>query len=88
MNKRIKELVGQAKFMAEEPIMGDLEAVLREITETEDDIADLALSDQFRDELSRIRLDLKVSPFVQLTDDMCKWVILAYLRSSLGNLKS
>lgn len=64
--------------------MDDLEAVLREMTETEDDIAGLALSDRFRDELSRIRQDLKVSPFVPLTDDMCKWVILAYLRSLHG----
>lgn len=62
--------------------MDDIDAVLRDMTETEDDIAGLALSDKFRDELSRIRQDLKVSPFVPLTDDMCKWVILAYLRSS------
>lgn len=64
--------------------MDDIEAVLREMTETEDDIAGLALSDKFRDDLSRIRLDLKVSPFVPFTDEMCKWVILAYLRSSQG----
>lgn len=64
--------------------MDDLEAVLREMTETDDDIAGLELSPKFRDELSRIRQDLKVSPFVSLTDDMCKWVILAYLRSLHG----
>ena len=64
--------------------MNDLEAVLRDMTETEDDIAGLALSDKFREELSRIRQDLKVSPFVPLTDDMCKWVVLAYLRSLQG----
>lgn len=63
--------------------MDDLEAVLREMTETEDDIAGLKLSPKFRDELSRIRQDLKVSPFVSLTDDMCKWVILACVRANV-----
>lgn len=54
---------------------------LREMQETSDDVSELALPIGFGRELSRIREDLCVSPFVTITDDIKKWVILAYIRS-------
>ena len=62
--------------------MIDIDTALREMTETEESVEDMVLSDRFRNELSRIRLDLKVSPHLPISDEMCKWVVLAYLRSA------
>lgn len=62
--------------------MFDFETALQEMTETEESVADMALSDKFHREMSRIRLDLGVSPHLPLTDEMCKWVVLAYIRSA------
>ena len=62
--------------------MIDIDTALREMTETEEEVADMLLSDSFFNELSRIRLDLKVSPHLPISNEMCKWIVLAYLRSS------
>ena len=62
--------------------MIDIDTALREMTETEEEVADMLLSDSFFNELSRIRLDLGVSPHLPISNEMCKWIVLAYLRSS------
>ena len=62
--------------------MIDIDTALREMTETEEAITDMVFSDRFRNELSRIRLDLGVSPYLPISDEMCKWVVLAYIRAA------
>lgn len=62
--------------------MINIDTALREMTETEEAVANMLLSDSFFNELSRIRLDLGVSPHLPISNEMCKWVVLAYLRSS------
>ena len=61
--------------------VGELELAMSEMEETATDLAELSLSPSFAEQLERIRLDMSVSPFLALTDEMCKWVILAYKRS-------
>lgn len=60
--------------------MTDLEIAMAEMDETVTDLADMYLSMGFVKQLARIRLDIAVSPYIILTDEMCKWVILAYKR--------
>jgi len=60
----------------------DLDIAMREMAETEADIACLVLPPEFEAQLDRIRLDMAVSSFVNLTPEMCKWVILAWMRSA------
>lgn len=62
--------------------MIDIDTALREMTETEEAISDMVLSDRFRNELSRIRLDLKISPYLSISDEICKCVVLAYIRAA------
>jgi hypothetical protein len=63
--------------------MNDLDIAMREMSDTEEAISNMQLPDNFHTELRRVRTDLAISPFVNLTENMCKWVILAYLRSNL-----
>jgi hypothetical protein len=58
-----------------------IEETIIEMQETEEEIERIVLSQSFYDELARIRLDLGISPFVSLNDEMCKWVLLADKRS-------
>jgi len=60
----------------------DFDIALCEMQETQDDVKNMVLTDQFKRELARVRLDLGVSPYVNLTDEMCKWVLLAQSRST------
>lgn len=64
-----------------EYIPTDIDLALREMTETEDDISLMEISPLFRRHLERIRSDVGASPFVNLTDNMIKWVILAHTRA-------
>lgn len=61
--------------------MTDLEIALKEMQETVADMDAMRLSPEFEKQLDRIRLDMCASPHVALTENMCKWVILAYKRS-------
>ena len=47
--------------------MNDIEISMREMQETHDDISQIDLSSDFRREIDGIRLDLNVSPHVNLT---------------------
>jgi len=62
--------------------MTDLEIAMAEIDETATDLADMSLSNGFQEQLERIRLDVAVSPYFHMTDEMCKWAILAYKRDA------
>lgn len=59
----------------------DLDIALREMSETQDDLASIEITESFRNQLERVRLDVGVSPFVNLTDDLVKWVLLAHKRA-------
>lgn len=61
--------------------MTDLETAMFEMAETAAELADMSLPISFPEQLDRVRLDISVSPHIALTDEMCKWVILAYKRS-------
>lgn len=63
--------------------MNDLDIAMMEIYETEDDLVNIELSERFKAEIYRIREDLNISAYVNLTDDMIKWVLLADRRSKL-----
>ncbi len=55
---------------------------LGEMMETEVELLTMHLSDRFKAELERIKLDIGFTPFYQLPDDVIKMVLLAYMRES------
>ena len=61
--------------------MTDIEIAMAEMAETAAELTDMSLPAGFAAQLDRVRLDMHVSPYITLTDNMCKWVILAYKRS-------
>lgn len=61
--------------------MMDFEKAMMEIAETETAVAEVKVTEKLRAELSRIRDDLGISPHVNITDDMIRWILVAAERS-------
>jgi len=58
-----------------------LSIAMREMEETKEAMLNAELTPEFLVELERVRLDLGVSPYVALTDEMIKWVMIALNRA-------
>ena len=67
--------------------MDDLDIAMREIEETKSEIAEMVLTPEFNKELDRIKLDLAISPHVNLTESMIKWILLANARAERCRLR-
>ena len=59
----------------------DLSIAMREMEETRESMQSTKITPEFLVELERVRLDLGVSPYVELSEDMIKWVMIAMNRT-------
>ena len=59
----------------------DLSIAMREIEETRESMQSTKITPEFLMELERVRLDLGVSSYVELSEDMIKWVMIAMNRT-------
>lgn len=62
----------------------DLSIAMREMEETRESMQSTKVTPEFLVELERVRLDLGVSPYVELSDDMIKWVMIALSRTGVN----
>ena len=60
----------------------DLSIAMREMEETKEAMINTEITTDFLVELERVRLDLGVSPYVDLSDEMIKWVMIALNRAN------
>lgn len=61
----------------------DLSIAMREIEETKEEMQSTKITPEFLVELERVRLDLGVSSYVELSEDMIKWVMIALSRTGV-----
>ena len=59
----------------------DLSIAMREMEETKEAMINTEITPEFLVELKRVRLDLGVSPYVYLSDEMILWVMIALNRA-------
>lgn len=61
----------------------DLSIAMREMEETKESMQSTEITPEFLVELERVRLDLGVSSYVELSADMIKWVMIALSRTGV-----
>ena len=61
----------------------DLSIAMREMEETRESMQSTKVTPEFLVELERVRLDLGVSSYVELSEDMIKWVMIALSRTGV-----